>query len=152
MKLVDIPVGAVGDAPHEGLPRGFELRKPEPALQLFAGREGPISRKHFLKLCHHGANDAEVQVLGRVLRTRSQDRALPDVHPACESDTPVDHQNLAMVPQVEVRERSRQQRGQKLRHGHASFLQDTMDARTCVARSNVVDQYANFNAAHACLC
>ena len=102
-----------------------------------------------MKLGDHGAEDPEVQVFGRVPGMRCQQGILSDVHAACESDAPVDHQDLAVVPQVEMRDRARQECGEKLRDGDASLLQHAMDARTGVTDPYVVHEHADLDTAGA---
>jgi hypothetical protein len=143
----EILVGAGRD--RAGLQRAARLERREPVVvrELLASLEQPVVGEGFGQLLDHGTFEAEMRVAHRMARLGRQQVLVADIDAAHEADLAVDHQNLAMVAQVEERRAPREIGMQEAVDRHAGAAQRHVGARPEPAAAHAVDQHAHLHAA-----
>ncbi len=117
-KRLEILVWAIRDAPRAHVARPLKWRRPRGSGQRLSGRKHPVERDGPEQLGHHGAANPEVQVLGGLPSSPSEDAGIADVQAAAEPHRSVDHEELPVVAQVDVGVGDREQTLQKFGHRH----------------------------------
>ncbi len=146
-EFVVVFVGAVCDAAGEDIAAGFEWDEPGFAGELFAGGEGPVFDECLLELAHDGAFDAEVEVLDGIARVGGQDVVVADIHAAGEGGLTVHDEDFSVVAQVDVGHAPVEEGGHEDGVVDVAPVEGAVDGGEGVARADVVNEDAHFDAA-----
>ncbi len=120
----------------------------EPCLveQLLARLVDPVVGERLGELLDHRPLEPEVRIAHRMRRIGRQQVLDADIDAAGEGDAAVDHQELAMVAQVEERRLPRHVGMQEPVDRHARLAQLLVGARPEVAAADAIDQHPHRHA------
>ena len=144
-QFLQMLVRSVLNAPRPNTSGSNERGKPSFTTQRFSRRTGPIVHKHHLQVCDDRARDLEMKALHRLTGLQFQPVTLADIGASGKADLTIDNQDLAMVPQVRVLEKTRRTGRQKARGGNTAASQLADHVGPAVSGTHAIDQYPHLN-------